>query len=247
MTEHVMTRPPLDDPWRRLIWIVPAALALWILVIAAFARILAEREAPPPPALEAQLIELPPPPPPIAVGLKGGPAKPAAPAVHKPAPIHHEHPAQRKIAPRENVPAPKVALPPETTAPPASAGGEANPAGASEGAEGGAASGSEGGGGSEGPSGGGPGSDSGGARAIFAPKPVIPDDLREDAMSAVAVARFTVTADGDVHVALLKPTPNPRLNQILLDTLAKWQFFPAVRNGEPIDSTIDVRIPITVQ
>jgi periplasmic protein TonB len=246
MTEHVMGRPPLDEPWGRLIWIVPAALALWIVLIAAFSMVLGEREAPPPPALEAQLIELPPPPPPIAVGLKGGGAKPAAPLVHKlvtrPAPIHHAHPAP-KVVPHEN--APKVALPPETTTPPTSAGGEANPAGAAERTEGGAANGSEGGEGSGG--GAGLGSDSGGARAIVAPIPVIPDDLREEAMNVVAVARFTVSSAGDVHVTLIKPTRNPRLNEILLDTLAKWQFFPAVRNGEPVDSTIDIQIPITVQ
>lgn len=244
MTEQVMARPPLDDPWGRLIWIVPAALALWIVLIAAFSIVVGQRESPQPAAIDAQLIELPPPPPPpIAVGLKGGGAKPAAPVVHKPAPIHHEHPVQRRIAPHVN--APKVELPAETTTPAPSAGGEANPAGASEGPRGGTASGGvagEGSGGGEGA-----GSDSGGARAIFAPKPVIPDDLREDAMSAIAVARFTVTADGEVHVALLKPTTNPRLNEILLDTLAKWQFFPAVRNGEAVDSTIDVQIPITVQ
>ncbi len=244
MTAHVMARPPLDDPWGRLIWIVPAALALWIILIAAFSIVLGERELPQPAAIDAQLIELPPPPPPpISVGLKGGGAKPAAPVVHKPEPIHHEHPVQRRVVPHENLP--KVALPPETTTPPPAAGGEANPAGASESTGGGAASGGVGGEGSGG--GEGAGSDSGGAHAIFAPKPVIPDDLRENAMSVVAVARFTVNADGDVKVALLKATPNPRLNQILLDTLAKWQFFPAVRNGEPVDSTIDIQIPITVQ
>jgi periplasmic protein TonB len=245
MTAHVMPRPPLDDPWGRLIWIVPAALALWIVLIAVFSIVVGEREAPPPAAIDAQLIELPPPPPPpIAVGLKGGgAAKPAAPIVHKPAPVHHERPAPRRIVPHENLP--KVALPPASAAPAASAGGEANPAGASEGAGGGAANGGVGGEGSGG--GEGAGSDSGGARAIFAPKPVIPDDLRENAMNVVAVARFTITADGVVKVALLKSTPNPRLNAILLDTLAKWQFFPAVRNGEPVDSTIDIQIPITVQ
>jgi periplasmic protein TonB len=249
MTEHVMARPPLDDPWGRLVWIVPAALALWIAMIAAFSLVLGQRDAPPPPALEAQLIELPPPPPPISVGLKGGGgAKPAAPAVHKPvrppAPSHHVQPAP-KIVPHENTP--KVALPPETTTPPVAAGGEANP-GASEGSESGASNGSEGGEGSGGSGEGvGPGSDSGGARAIVAPKPVIPDDLREEAMNVVAVARFTVSSDGEAHVTLIKPTRNPRLNEILLNTLAKWQFFPAVRNGEPVDSTIDIRIPITVQ
>jgi periplasmic protein TonB len=243
MTEHVMGRPPLDDPWQRLVWILPAALAIWLGLIAAFSVVLGEREAPEQPALDARIIELPPP---VPVGLQGGGPK-AAPAVPKPivkpAPVHHA--AVHKAPAHVTIASPKVSLPLETRPAAPSAGGEAYPGAASEATEGSEAGGSEGG---EGTGGGvGPGSDSGGARAIVAPKPVIPDDLREEAMSVVAVARFTVSSDGTAHVALIQATRNPRLNQILLDTLAKWQFFPAVRNGEPIDSTIDIRIPITVQ
>jgi protein TonB len=47
-------------------------------------------------------------------------------------------------------------------------------------------------------------------------------------------------------VSLVTPTPNPRLNQILLDTLKQWRFFPAMKNGIAIDAQFDVRIPITV-
>ena len=102
-------------------------------------------------------------------------------------------------------------------------------------------------GGSGSGSGSGLGSDTAGARAIYAPTPTIPDDLREDALNAIAIAHFKVGYDGQVEVTLAKPTSNPELNQILLDTLKQWKFFPAMRSGVAIPSEFDVRIPITVQ
>ena len=58
------------------------------------------------------------------------------------------------------------------------------------------------------------GSDASGAHAIYAPTPVIPDDLREDVMQTEAVARFNVSFDGICEVTLEKPTSSPRLNQV---------------------------------
>jgi len=91
------------------------------------------------------------------------------------------------------------------------------------------------------------GSDSLGARAIYSPVPKIPDDLREVAFEAEAVAHFEVSYDGNMKVTLAKPTADPRLNQILLTTLQQWRFFPAMKGGVAIDSAFDVRIPISVQ
>jgi len=86
----------------------------------------------------------------------------------------------------------------------------------------------------------------GAAHAIFAPQPQIPDDLREDVLQTEAIALFTVSPDGDVAVGLTKATDNPRLNRVLLDALRRWKFFPAIRNGVAINSTVEVRIPISV-
>jgi protein TonB len=86
-----------------------------------------------------------------------------------------------------------------------------------------------------------------GARAIYAPTPVIPDDLREDVIQTEAVARFKVSFDGASEVTLEKPTSSPRLNQVILDALKQWKFFPAVHNGIAIESSFEVRIPISVQ
>lgn len=75
-----------------------------------------------------------------------------------------------------------------------------------------------------------------GAQALVQPLPVIPDDLREEAMNEAATARFSIGADGSATVELVKPTQNPRLNRLLLDTLKNWKFMPAIRDGQPVPS-----------
>ena len=86
-----------------------------------------------------------------------------------------------------------------------------------------------------------------GAQAIVKPMPVIPDDLRQEALSEAATARFHIAADGTATVELLKPTQNPRLNRLLLETLKKWRFFPAMLSGRPVASTADMVIKVRVQ
>jgi protein TonB len=48
-------------------------------------------------------------------------------------------------------------------------------------------------------------------------------------------------------VELVKPTPNPRLNGILLDSLKKWRFIPAIKNGKPVASTEEIVVKIEVK
>jgi protein TonB len=84
------------------------------------------------------------------------------------------------------------------------------------------------------------------ARLLSQPMPVLPDDLREQGYQVTAVAHFKVHADGTFEVELVKPTQNPRLNQILLETLHRWRFFPAMENGHPVESDQDVRVHFSV-
>ncbi|MFM0042274.1 energy transducer TonB [Paraburkholderia sediminicola] len=84
------------------------------------------------------------------------------------------------------------------------------------------------------------------AHAISQPLPELPDDLREQGYQAVATARFAIHVDGSVQVDLIKPTSNPRLNQILLETLRKWRFFPAMQAGHPVESRQDIRVHFNV-
>jgi periplasmic protein TonB len=86
-----------------------------------------------------------------------------------------------------------------------------------------------------------------GARAILKPMPDIPEALRRRGVDLVAVARFRVAADGSAEVELIEPTPESTLNRALLEALRRWKFFPAIAEGRPIASIIDIRIPITVK
>ncbi len=88
---------------------------------------------------------------------------------------------------------------------------------------------------------------SSGARAIVRPMPQIPDDLREGAFNAAALARFHIAVDGSATVELARPTQNPRLNRILLDSLRKWRFIPAIKNGKPVASSEEIIVKIEVK
>jgi periplasmic protein TonB len=85
------------------------------------------------------------------------------------------------------------------------------------------------------------------AQPILRPLPVIPDDLRQDAMNETATARFHVAADGSATVELVKPTQNPRLNRLLLDSLKHWKFMPVIKDGKPVASTEDLVIRVQVK
>jgi periplasmic protein TonB len=242
--------PLLDDPGQRFVWTIPLAVVVWIAVLIGFARVL-EQSAPPaaePTSVQARIVELSPEP----AGLQGGAA--AAAPVAKPAPVVHPHPhvaIHPRAKPKAKVP-PRPVAPTGTSSPVAEAPtGTASPAAESPAAPTSSTvskTGAKGVTGSAGSGGGaGLGSDTAGARAIYAPVPKIPDELREDAMEAVAVAHFKVGYDGVVDVVLAQPTSNPELNQLLLDTLKQWRFSPAIKNGIAISSEFDVRIPVTVQ
>jgi protein TonB len=242
--------PFLDEPWRRFAWIAPLSILLWVAALFCFS-ILLRQTAPPLPELkplEARIVELP-----AAGGLQGGPAavkphpaavKPNPAIVAKPVPVPVIHP-RTIVHHRAKI---KPIVPPVPPSPTGTSKSEAPIAPASPATSTGASTEGEGASaGSGSGSGSGMGSDSGGARAIYSPVPKIPDDLREVAFEAVAVAHFLVSYDGKVKVNLAKPTSDPRLNQILLSTLEQWRFFPAMKGGVAIDSEFDVRIPITVQ
>jgi periplasmic protein TonB len=240
---RIAMRPPeLDEPTRRLLWIIPAAIAIWALLLSVFSMILTRTAVPQeePAPIQAQLVEIPK----EIGGLQGngGALHPSAPAIPHPKAAPKPHPVSHL---KKAAPLPPVIRSPYGTEKSTSAPSVEAPAGASTGA---ASESEEGAGEDSGEgAGGGIGSDTVGARAIYAPTPVIPDDLREDVIQTEAVARFNVSFDGASEVTLEKPTSSPRLNQVLLDTLKQWKFFPAVKNGVAIPSSFEVRIPISVQ
>src|SRR5580693_2138121 len=76
-----------DLPWRRLPWILPIAIALWVLALWGFGKFMASPPPPPPeqPPLDTQIVEIPPPPPPPQPEVaKPPPMQPKAPKLPPP-------------------------------------------------------------------------------------------------------------------------------------------------------------------
>lgn len=207
----------------RLVTAVVLAAAVCLVVLARCGEWLAVREtAPSPlPAIEMRVVEIAPPVAPTTSTARSAPIQTRA------APTHSA--TQHRIpqpAPTHTPPAPHEEL--KQPAPPASA----QAASAAESQSGSPASAAP------------PGEVA--ARVLSQPMPVLPDDLREQGYQVTAVARFKIHADGSFDVELVKPTQNPRLNQILLETLHRWRFFPAMENGRPVESDQEVRVHFSI-
>jgi protein TonB len=209
---------------------LPLAMLAWLGVVFVFARFVATPEVPntEPPPIDARIVELPEPAPPKTEAPP--PPRPRPPPPPKPA----ERPLPRKV-PEAPPPTPALEEPPKNLVPPPAP--EPQPAPAPE-----------------------PppppppppkattafGNGHTAARAIYQPVPKIPADLQSEAMAAVAVARFQIATDGTVTVELVKPTPNPQVNRMIVDTLKTWKFFPEMLDGKPVPSTQELKIKIDI-
>jgi protein TonB len=239
----------MDSPWRRLPWTLPSALLFWgvaLWVLANFMGKPADRTVDPAP-VEVQLVEQSVP----QSAPQGRPAvvhePKARPMVRpQPAPVMPQvspHTEQNPVAEKAAVTTSAAVAVPAVAMP----GGAAHEGRALDGVvtsvNSGARAGSyDGKGASRGNA-----SANSGARAILRPMPQISDDLREEAFKFAALARFRIAANGSVSVELARPTPNLRLNGILLNSLKKWRFIPAIKNGKPVASTEEIVVKMEVR
>lgn len=269
--------PEFDEPWHRLPMVVGVSVVLWFGVLVAFGLFLGlTRLAPPSPEpIEAQLIDLPisglagggggspgaahvSPAPKVAKAVPVAKPKPMTSHLARPHPVRtmtddalpsHELVKTRPVAPPATPDNSKlISKPAADSNPPvvqadgavgSGEGGAGNGTGTGAGNGVGAGTGSG--------AGGGFGSGGSGPEVVYSAAPTIPDDMRDEVLEAVAVARFQVSSRGDVVVSLTKPTDFSRLNDIILETLRTWRFHPASRNGVAIDSEAQIRLLITVQ
>ena len=206
-----------DSPWRRLPWTLPSALALGAAALWAIAFFTGRPaiHLPEPPAIEAQIVELPPASTPPPREMRAAPRMPHEP-IRQPAPGPA---AAAPVAPKPPAAAPATpaAAAPAPPAPPARETSKNGLTGNSA------------------------------PQAIVKPMPEIPDELRQDALNAVAIVRFHVAIDGTATVEIVQPTPHPRLNRLLLDTLQNWRFFPAIKDGQPVESVYPLTFRFEVQ
>ena len=254
------TLQSIDSPWHRLPWTLPSALVIWAVALWGLALFMGKPTPLPveTPPIDAQFIEQPV----MAVTQKEQPAEvrhprivaPKPAALHQPklpSPARPQPPLSKESAQTEQNPATQKAEVTTNTvlAVPGPAIGDSHaiPEAKATAATGnipvksGAQTGSSNG------KGRGNMYANSGARAMIRPMPQIPDDLRDGAFHAAALARFHIAADGSVAVELTKPTPNPRLNRLLLDSLKKWRFMPAIKDGKPVASTEEIVVKVEVK
>jgi protein TonB len=206
-----------DTPWRRLYWTFPAAIAIWVAILWSFAVVMggSNERLPEPPAIDAQLIEIPEP-----TQSANAPQSRPTPVP----PIITSQPSLEKTPPPS--PDVKPVVEPSNTTAPISSKETVMPTHQEPGKT---------------------TAENISAKAIYQPIPQIPDELRQDALSASAVARFHVASDGTTTVELIRATPNPKLNRLLLSTLKNWKFFPSLKDGKPAASIEEIVIKIEVK
>lgn len=190
--------------------------------------------APPPPPIDARIVELP------AARSAAGPAtkpqpvkQPASPPVIPKTPLSVPKPAHAQPITHNDTPSVATPAPVPTQTSPAPPKPASTPAAPPQSQNANSDSTET-------------GTQSMGAHAIYQPNPVLPEDLRDETMHLVIVARFHIAEDGSVTVELIKSAPNPRVNQIILNTLKTWRFFPATQADKPLASTEDISISIDV-
>jgi len=221
-------------------WALLLAVLVWLGVTLIFGKFLALPDVPnvEPKPIDARIVELPEEPPPAVVAppppvpppprpepkpkpvVRPLPRKEPAPAPEPPPPPAALQEPPKSVVPEPPAPAPAPPPPPPAPAPPPQA---APPAKSAEFGGGHTA-----------------------ARAIFQPLPKIPGELQTEAMTAVAVARFHIEPDGSATVELVKPTANPKVNRIILETLRTWKFFPEIQNGKPVPSVQELKINVDI-
>jgi len=84
------------------------------------------------------------------------------------------------------------------------------------------------------------------AYAVSKPMPEIPTEFRRLPMDVSLVVKLTVGPDGTATAELIQATPNPKLNQWLLETFRRWKFFPAIHFDQPVKSELVITVPIKI-
>jgi len=77
-------------------------------------------------------------------------------------------------------------------------------------------------------------------------RPVMPADLVRKYSGRLVLAYAVVTPEGKMEELSIKQSPDPALNELVLNALRKWTFRPARRNGQVIPAKILVGVPVRI-
>ncbi len=85
------------------------------------------------------------------------------------------------------------------------------------------------------------------AKVLESPQPEIPDDFKDEAFKSSVMARFSIAADGKFVVKLLESSGNEDIDKLVLATLKKWKFQPAMLDEKPVPSNRKLKIELEIE
>lgn len=83
--------------------------------------------------------------------------------------------------------------------------------------------------------------------ALYAPPPVIPSYLHTQDLHAFVSIAFYISSQGEASPQLLRSSGDEELDAIALTAVQKWKFDPAVKDGQPINSKVTLKIVFKVE
>jgi TonB family protein len=75
----------------------------------------------------------------------------------------------------------------------------------------------------------------------------IPDSLKSQSFKSFVRVRINVSADGSFTVTLRTSSGNPDVDKLVTDTLKKWTWKPALKDGDSVDSVQQFRFNFSVE
>ena len=75
-------------------------------------------------------------------------------------------------------------------------------------------------------------------------RPVLPADLIKKYSGKLVLAYAVITVEGKLDQLSIKDSPDPLLNDVVLNAMRKWTFRPARRDGEIVPAKILLGIPV---
>lgn len=87
-----------------------------------------------------------------------------------------------------------------------------------------------------------------GPRMIRQTKPAYPSDAKDDGVEGTVVMLITVGKNGKISQAkVVDSAGDRRLDRAAEQTVKKWEYEPALRDGVPVESTIRVRVQFNIE
>jgi TonB family protein len=79
-------------------------------------------------------------------------------------------------------------------------------------------------------------------KAIYAPSPAYGEKSRKKKLQGTVILQIVVTAQGTARDITVQKSLSPDLDQSAVNTVSKWKFEPAMKDGQPVAVRISVEV-----